>query len=958
MLAIPILFSNESNVVQNLKVEDVPFDDGSGLVLTFDSLPSESRIIEYRIYRGVVRDTLFLIGTIEVDPNTSVAGTTMTFYDKDYRALVDINSPSKLKIEHGQPQGSPIYRAIPRDLRILGPLLDDFSVLGVIDKSIFFNKSSKVLQPANHSNSKEEELFASLRVVDFEVILANVLPGKEYYYTVLAVDERMRFYPYAPIVTGIASPNMCEQASKFYPVWLDDIATLNFEFELPVNSANVFQHSVYMLHSSRINEYEQFRNYMHDLDQWTKQSFSGDSLAIQPDEVVNPGILLGTSSFNFLSFRFVNGYLYQIDYPLDIIDFTQSRQQEINDQSGILFDLNLLNDYLFFVSMDDYSGFQAVSDLAVVSNANSRDLPELPSFTVRDKPNSKGDVNEISIGLPYAAVTQVNFRGRGNDQRKLLVSYDYSPHISYKVKSITFEFRDLAGTRFASHTEYYFSNVFKLDLPSLEYLEEGFAVFISFNAPSTSIHQESIYHQQLLYDSDLMSFRPSKPYCNNEDMSRNRYQIFKKQLAGGNFTSDTKISQTINLYDDYISEKYIYRLLNDYDLASNTLLFDGMIDLYYDETLALPLSTHLYIEDYLNLVEAKLLSLRNTLSERDESPEIETQIQTYEQQLLMQKSSSPLKEINQISSHHKRLIMLNRLRDTKKTSFSYFFVKTNSEGLFNVSNIYIDNKGNQYIQPTSNWFNFTTIPMLIGTLIFTFFVFYYYIVTKRGNNLYIRPIAGLEEIDNAIGRATEMGRPMLFVPGLSSIDDVATLAGLSILSYITKKAAEYDSRMIVPVCDYIVLPIAQQIVKEAHSAAGRPDSYNPNDIFFVADSQFAYVAGVNGVMIREKTATNFYMGYFFAEALIMTETGSICGAIQIAGCDALTQIPFFITTCDYTLIGEELYAASAYLTRDPMILGTLKSQDYTKLIILLFIIIGSLLSTFNLTGLVKLFPSE
>ena len=72
------------------------------------------------------------------------------------------------------------------------------------------------------------------------------------------------------------------------------------------------------------------------------------------------------------------------------------------------------------------------------------------------------------------------------------------------------------------------------------------------------------------------------------------------------------------------------------------------------------------------------------------------------------------------------------------------------------------------------------------------------------------------------------------------------------------------------------------------------------------------------------------MGYFSAEALLMTETGNQVGAVQIAGTDAVTQIPFFITTCDYTLIGEELYAASAYLNREPMLLGTLKAQDYFK----------------------------
>jgi hypothetical protein len=71
--------------------------------------------------------------------------------------------------------------------------------------------------------------------------------------------------------------------------------------------------------------------------------------------------------------------------------------------------------------------------------------------------------------------------------------------------------------------------------------------------------------------------------------------------------------------------------------------------------------------------------------------------------------------------------------------------------------------------------------------------------------------------------------------------------------------------------------------------------------------------------------------------------------------DAVTQIPFFITTCDFTLIGEELYAASSYLNREPMQLGTLKAQDYYKFLIFAFVVVGAVLSSFQLTGLAEYF---
>jgi hypothetical protein len=179
-----------------------------------------------------------------------------------------------------------------------------------------------------------------------------------------------------------------------------------------------------------------------------------------------------------------------------------------------------------------------------------------------------------------------------------------------------------------------------------------------------------------------------------------------------------------------------------------------------------------------------------------------------------------------------------------------------------------------------------------------------------------------------------------------------------ILSKVAKKTAEYDIRLISPQCDYMVLPLAQEIIQTSYSEVGRPDSYNQNDIFFISYDQFPFCAGVNGITVRERVATIFYMGFFNAEALLLTETGNQAGAIQIAATDAVTQIPFFITTCDYTLIGEEFYAASAYLSRNHELVSMLKAQDYFKLIIVIVVIIGTILSTLHINGFINAFPIE
>lgn len=217
---------------------------------------------------------------------------------------------------------------------------------------------------------------------------------------------------------------------------------------------------------------------------------------------------------------------------------------------------------------------------------------------------------------------------------------------------------------------------------------------------------------------------------------------------------------------------------------------------------------------------------------------------------------------------------------------------------------------------------------------------YIYLAGKR--KLFIRRIAGLEALDEAVGRATEMGKPVLYVTGLADIDDIQTLASLSILSHVSKKTADYDSSIIATTSRAVTFSAAQEVVRDAFTVAGRPDSFSVESVQYISDDQFGYAAGVDGIMLRDEPAANFYMGNFFAESLIFAETGYATGAIQIAGTAQVSQLPFFVAACDYTLIGEELFAASAYLSGDPLQVGSLRGQDVGKAIVMIFLILASL----------------
>jgi hypothetical protein len=249
------------------------------------------------------------------------------------------------------------------------------------------------------------------------------------------------------------------------------------------------------------------------------------------------------------------------------------------------------------------------------------------------------------------------------------------------------------------------------------------------------------------------------------------------------------------------------------------------------------------------------------------------------------------------------------------------------------------------VVPTLQWFDGERLWLAIITFVLCGSIVYWINHARQGKPLRVRKIAGLEAVDEAVGRATEMGRSVVFVPGIQDMNDIQTIAGITVLARVAKTAAEYDAKVEVPTCRSLVMTTARETVQAAFLAAGRPDAFNEDLIYYVTDEQFGYVAYLSGMMVREKPAACFYMGSFFAESLILAETGNSIGAIQVAGTAQPAQLPFFVAACDYTLIGEEFFAASAYLSGSPEELGSLKGQDVGKVIVAGFMFVGVGLAT-------------
>jgi len=234
-------------------------------------------------------------------------------------------------------------------------------------------------------------------------------------------------------------------------------------------------------------------------------------------------------------------------------------------------------------------------------------------------------------------------------------------------------------------------------------------------------------------------------------------------------------------------------------------------------------------------------------------------------------------------------------------------------------------------------------PGRIGSLVIliilaTFVILY--LRLSRTRTLFIRKLPALDAIDEAIGRATEMGKPVSYVPGIGGIGSLDTMCGMVMLGEVARKCADLDTKIIVFNRNVLVQPATAGIVRDAYKAAGKEERFSEDMVRYIAPDQFAFAAGALGAFKREKPAANLMFGAFWAESLELAEVGNEVGAIQIAGSSSMAQVPFFVAACDYCLIGEELYAAAAYIGRDPILTGSIAGQDWGKVLAVALIVVG------------------
>src|SRR3989338_9304675 len=77
-----------------------------------------------------------------------------------------------------------------------------------------------------------------------------------------------------------------------------------------------------------------------------------------------------------------------------------------------------------------------------------------------------------------------------------------------------------------------------------------------------------------------------------------------------------------------------------------------------------------------------------------------------------------------------------------------------------------------------NWFDLSKLNNLVIMIVFSTLVLFFISHARRHPGMFLRKISGLDAADEGLGRATDMGKPVLFVHGLTPIGSISTLAAI------------------------------------------------------------------------------------------------------------------------------------------------------------------------------------
>ena len=215
---------------------------------------------------------------------------------------------------------------------------------------------------------------------------------------------------------------------------------------------------------------------------------------------------------------------------------------------------------------------------------------------------------------------------------------------------------------------------------------------------------------------------------------------------------------------------------------------------------------------------------------------------------------------------------------------------------------------------------------------------------KRKSPAKLRDIPALTRLFRTLGLSVEDGTRLHISLGRGSFLDSrggSGLAGLAVLRYIAERTSVSDEPAVASAGDPALGLLAQDTLQAGYQAAGVEELYVPTTGSVSGLTPFGYAAGAMNISQNENVSTNIMLGHFGPEAALLAEASDRENITVIGASDDLAgQAVLFANTQD-ALIGEELFAAGAYLGAGASHTASLTVQDILRWTIIVALLGGA-----------------
>lgn len=215
---------------------------------------------------------------------------------------------------------------------------------------------------------------------------------------------------------------------------------------------------------------------------------------------------------------------------------------------------------------------------------------------------------------------------------------------------------------------------------------------------------------------------------------------------------------------------------------------------------------------------------------------------------------------------------------------------------------------------------------------------------RRRSPAAFRIIDAYERLNRSVGLAVENGTRLHVSLGRGSLVTArggSALAGLAMLRRLAQRTSVSDRPPVVTSGDASLAILSQDTLQSGYRAAGAEEQYRFTTGRLTGLTPFSYAAGALPTIHDENVSANIVLGDLGAEAGLLTEASDRQNASLIAASDNLAAQSILYASAQDPLIGEELFAAGAYVGAGAAHDASLNVQDILRWLVILAILIGA-----------------